>query len=65
MRHELVGNTLVIEEGGIIGRCTCGYETGHRFTSLVASAIFQRHQDEMAMAIEVDEDATITRDTKP
>lgn len=49
--HELVDGTLYVErEGdgtvkGIIGRCTCGWDTGYRFTSLAASAAFQDHQD--------------------
>lgn len=47
-RHQLVDDTLYCEEGGIIGRCTCGWDTGHRFSSMAASAAFADHQDSMA-----------------
>jgi hypothetical protein len=54
MTHELIGKTLYVERHkdgtpiGIIGRCTCGWNTGHRFTSFVASSAFMDHQEEMA-----------------
>jgi hypothetical protein len=50
--HKLIGNTLYVEREpdgtakGIIGRCTCGWNTGYRFTSLTASAAFQDHQEQ-------------------
>jgi len=55
MTHELVGKSLFVEkdpEGGkgIIGRCTCGWNTGYRFTSLSASAAFRDHQESMRSA---------------
>jgi hypothetical protein len=41
--HELVGNSLSSEPGGVIGRCACGWSTGLRFSSMVASALFRDH----------------------
>lgn len=55
-QHKLVDGTLYVERDeagvakGIIGRCTCGWNTGHRFTSLSASAAFQDHQEKAANA---------------
>ena len=45
--HELVDGTLYREDGGIIGRCKCGWTTGHRFSSFAASAAFMDHQETM------------------
>lgn len=44
--HKLADGTLRREEQGIVGRCTCGWSTGYRFSSLAASAAFQEHQEE-------------------
>lgn len=52
LEHKLVDNTLNVEREengvakGIIGRCTCGWTTGYRFTSLAASVAFRDHQEE-------------------
>lgn len=46
MKHKLVDNTLYSEREGIIGRCTCGWTTGHRITSLIASSAFRDHVEE-------------------
>jgi hypothetical protein len=43
--HRLVNDTLVAEAGGIVGRCVCGWSTGPRFTSMVASSLFRDHVD--------------------
>ncbi len=49
--HRLVDGTLQCEpaskwhSGGIIGRCICGWTTGHRFSSFAASAAFMDHQE--------------------
>ena len=50
-KHKLVDGTLYVEREadgkpkGIIGRCTCGWNTGYRFTSFSASAAFLDHQE--------------------
>lgn len=48
--HRLIGNSLVIESDpetgetlGVIGRCTCGWDTGYRFTSFTATVAFNEH----------------------
>lgn len=45
--HRLAGDTMVVERDrdgtGIVARCVCGWSTGPRFTSAVASALFQDH----------------------
>jgi hypothetical protein len=46
MKHELIDGTLFIEKQGIIGRCICGWSTGHRFSLTAASAAFQDHKDQ-------------------
>ncbi len=52
MRHVLEGDTLHVERDkdgnakGIIGYCTCGWNTGHRFSSAIASIAFRDHQEE-------------------
>lgn len=43
--HRLVDDTLVAEDGGIVGRCICGWSTGPRYTSMVASSLFREHVD--------------------
>lgn len=54
MKHELVDNTLCFEREksgtakGIIGRCTCGWSTGYRFSSFAASAALREHQENCA-----------------
>lgn len=51
MEHRLIGDTLNIERDengktkGIIGRCTCGWTTGYRFSSALASVAFQNHKE--------------------
>ncbi len=45
--HKLVGNTLYNERDGIIGKCTCGWTTGHRITGMIASNAFSDHKEEM------------------
>lgn len=49
-RHVLKEGALVREDGGIIGRCVCGWTTGYRISSFAASAAFQDHQDTAAEA---------------
>jgi NMD protein affecting ribosome stability and mRNA decay len=41
--HKLLGDTLYIERGGIIGRCSCGWDTGHRISGMIASNAFNDH----------------------
>lgn len=43
--HRLVDGSLKIEEHGMIGRCTCGWTTGHRISSMAASAAMQDHRE--------------------
>jgi hypothetical protein len=43
--HRLVNDTLVVEAGGVVARCICGWESGARFTGMVASALFLDHLD--------------------
>lgn len=52
MRHELVGGTLNVERDpktgeakGVVGRCTCGWSTGYRFSPALASCAFRDHQE--------------------
>jgi hypothetical protein len=42
-QHELVDNTLIVVPGGVLARCTCGWQSGPRFSSMVASALFRDH----------------------
>lgn len=46
--HRLVDGTLYNEGGGkgIIGRCTCGWSTGYRCSSMTASAAIRDHIEE-------------------
>lgn len=53
--HELIDDTLYVEDyqiaggrmgKGIIGRCSCGWDTGHRFSSGLASVAFRAHLEE-------------------
>lgn len=52
-KHKLVDNTLYSERHkngeakGIIGRCTCGWTTGHRFSGAAAFCAFQDHLEEI------------------
>jgi hypothetical protein len=46
--HRLVDDTLVVVEGGIVGRCECGWTTGACFSSLVASVLFRDHVEDEA-----------------
>lgn len=45
MQHRLVNDTLVTEDGGIVAYCTCGWNSGRRFSSMIASTIFRDHRD--------------------
>lgn len=44
--HRLIDNTLYVEPDGVIGRCICGWNTGHRFSSMSAAVAFQDHVEE-------------------
>lgn len=44
-RHRLIDGTLHADDKGVVGRCTCGWSTGYRFSSFAASAAFQEHQE--------------------
>jgi hypothetical protein len=50
--HRLVDDTMTVERTtdgtGIVARCICGWSTGPRFTSAVASALFRDHRDNPA-----------------
>lgn len=46
MEHKLEGGTLSAEDNGVIGRCVCGWTTGHRFSSFIASNAFRDHKEE-------------------
>jgi len=48
VKHALVSDTLYIERGGIIGKCVCGWNTGHRITSAIAFNAFQDHLEARA-----------------
>lgn len=67
--HRLLGNSVVREAFGIVGRCVCGWSTGPRFTSMVASSLFQDHLDNpdapepppmMTLPPQDDDDSTFT-----
>lgn len=49
-QHQLVGDTLTREEGGIVARCVCGWTSGPRFSMLAASAAMLEHQERAAPA---------------
>lgn len=53
--HKLVGDTLVtdVERKGIVARCTCGWTSGPRFSSMIASALFRDHLYDNAKAEEI------------
>lgn len=46
IKHALKGGTLYREDAGIIGRCICGWSTGHRFSSFIASIAIRDHLEE-------------------
>jgi len=41
--HRLIDDTLTIEEDGVHARCICGWDSGGRFSSMVASVAFAEH----------------------
>lgn len=45
MEHRLVNDTLIADDKGIVARCICGWSSGYRFSSFVASAMFSEHKD--------------------
>jgi hypothetical protein len=47
VNHELIDGTLVTEKGGIFARCVCGWVSGPHISSIVASAAFMDHQNEL------------------
>jgi hypothetical protein len=44
--HRLKNNACDITSFGVIARCTCGWNSGPRFSGMVARAIFQQHQED-------------------
>jgi NTP pyrophosphatase (non-canonical NTP hydrolase) len=46
MKHELVGNAVVIGAHGCTATCTCGWTSGARFSSSIASIMFREHVDQ-------------------
>lgn len=44
--HKLTDNTLTVEADGIHARCTCGWDSGPKFSSMLASVAFSDHRDE-------------------
>jgi hypothetical protein len=50
MKHNLVRGTLVADDKGVVATCTCGWNSGHRFSGLIASAAFMDHQEEAEAA---------------
>jgi hypothetical protein len=45
-KHELIDGVLVGTDDGIVARCKCGWTSGPRFSSFVASVAFMEHEDE-------------------
>ncbi len=45
IKHRLKHGTLSLEDEGVIGRCVCGWTTGFRFSSFIASVAFRDHLD--------------------
>lgn len=54
-QHKLVNDTLTIEDSfldddaskkGVVARCTCGWTSGLRISSMCASAAFEDHVEE-------------------
>jgi len=45
--HGLKGRALSNEGEGIIGRCLCGWSTGHRFSGFAASVAFRDHLEDV------------------
>lgn len=43
--HKLVGDTLYIERGGIVAKCTCGWRSREHFTMLTAASAFEYHKE--------------------
>jgi hypothetical protein len=41
--HQLENNTLICAAKGIVARCSCGWTSGPRFSSLTASLAFRDH----------------------
>jgi hypothetical protein len=46
MKHELVSNAIVIGAHSCTATCTCGWSSGARFSSFVASMMFREHVEE-------------------
>jgi hypothetical protein len=44
--HELVGGALESTPHGVLARCVCGWSSGYRPTSLIASAAFCEHLED-------------------
>ncbi len=47
MEHKLENNTLYVERGGVVAYCSCGWNSGKRFSGMIASVLFREHQEEM------------------
>lgn len=43
MKHELKGNTLIREAGGIVAECTCGWKSPEHFSTMITSLAFEDH----------------------
>lgn len=56
MDHRLIGGRLSGEDKGVIARCECGWDSGHRISSFAASNAFSDHQDTARRGKFVDRD---------
>ena len=45
-KHQLVNGTLWRKDDGIHALCTCGWDSGPRFSSMLASVAFEDHREE-------------------
>jgi hypothetical protein len=45
VQHQLIGNTVTTEKDGVHAKCTCGWDSGRKFTSMSASVAFSEHKE--------------------
>lgn len=48
--NGLISNTLNQSAAGVTAQCECGWSSGARFSSLIASALFRTHLEDIAHA---------------
>lgn len=47
MKHMLETNAVVVRKDGVEAACVCGWNSGPRFSPMLASAAFREHYTQM------------------